>query len=393
MIKLGNDDVVDIRSGSIPVEKVYQGTNLVWTRTRIAGRDWDFQQGFTDLVSDILIESVCWGGDKWCAIGHDGCFTSPDGVTWTFQEDFRNKINASDSPYNVGIMLSITWKENMLGGPCFCAVGWDMTLTSPDGVTWTRHPRYPAIYLWEEVIWYGGRPDDNPADEDYSFMVLGDQSNFLRGNPQGGLDWYYGEPGSTDLWKAIGIVPLYTAAYAYDPSTRSQTIVVIGGNNTVINACATSNNFLNWTESPNLSQVMGRDKQYKVIWAGNQFVSVGSSNSCATSPDGVIWTRQRDLDYVIRNAFQQISVPITDIVWTGSELCAVGWRGVCATSPDGVTWKARKDLQNAIISSDGYEDSYGNWLWVKSIAWNGNQYCAVGTFQLDTGSSFCVTSP
>lgn len=382
-INFGNTGIADIKFGDNQISKVYQGIDLVWSRD--TGIAWEYQDGYFDLGLEGQLQSVCWGGDKWCAVGSNGiCVTSPDGVTWTKQEDFLNKIVAGGSPYTW--MESVTWKENMPGGPCFCAAGWDNILTSPDGITWTRRPDNFARYIWSEVIWYGGRPDDDPADEYYEFMVVGERSNFLRGNPQGGVDWYQQ---SSDLPQAIGTPSLKSVAYAYDPSNRSQTIVVIAKDN----KCATSNNFINWTERPGLSQVAspGFKEQYKVIWTGTQFVTIGADNTCTTSPNGVTWTLQRDLDNVIGSAFN-MGAPLYDVVWTGSELCAVGFKGICATSPDGVTWTPQKNLQKAIIESKDYDpDKFDS---VESIAWNGDQFCAVGTFDLsgNYNRGYIVTS-
>ena len=68
----------------------------------------------------------------------------------------------------------------------------------------------------------------------------------------------------------------------------------------------------------------------KVNYGGGQFVAVGESSGCMTSPDGATWTSRT------------ISTGDWRDVFYGNGLyVAVGRSGAIATSPDGITWTSR----------------------------------------------------
>ena len=364
-IKFGRTEISDIKFGNNQISKVYHGNNLVW-QLPAPQMEWTYQPGLASAWgSTETIYDCVWGGDKWCAIGNKGlCVTSSDGVNWTKQEDLRFKISSNGGSYFS--MQSISWQEKMPGGPCFCVVGDESILTSPDGITWTYYYRPTGMpnILWKNVIWYGS---DGPTETWYEFWVTGNESQFIVGNPQGGTPW---QQQSSDLPSVIGSTYLESAAYSFDPNTRSQKFLVLGRDN----KCATSTNLITWTSQPGLSYVMGADAQKQVIWTGNQFVTVGTNNKCATSPDGATWTRRSNLDTVIQDEFN-LSGIFYDVTWNGSELIAVGSRGICATSPDGIEWQAQPGLKEVIDAAL----NPGSFWEINSVAWNGSQYLAVGS--------------
>lgn len=110
----------------------------------------------------------------------------------------------------------------------------------------------------------------------------------------------------------------------------------------------------NWT-----ARAMPTGSYYAVAWNGSVFCAVGSSNACATSPDGLEWTART----ISAGSYWGIA-------WNGSVFCAVG-TNVCATSPDGTTWTPRT------IPAGTYN----------AVAWNGSVFCAAGA------ASKCATSP
>ena len=136
--------------------------------------------------------------------------------------------------------------------------------------------------------------------------------------------------------------------------------------------CATSPDGITWTKRPSLAAVLN-ERLESVAWSGNLFCAVGDKGVCATSPDGITWTSRPSL------ASQVGTVQLNTIIWNGNQFCTVGMAGACATSPDGITWTNQPDLSNKVNYTYG-NDFYG-------LAWDGSQFCTVGKVGL------CGTSP
>ena len=177
-----------------------------------------------------------------------------------------------------------------------------------------------------------------------------------------------------------------------------------------------------------------------VVWAGAQFVAVGSSDgegtkpgTVLTSPDGVTWTSRvagtnSTLKAVIRNGAQLVAVGtqggivtstdgitwtartsnttehLNALTWTGSQYVAVGYHGTVLTSPDAVTWTLRPSATPNIqlksvaasgsmivaIGVEGYLQSSPDGItWttrpnpeaftitISGITWNGTKFAAI----------------
>jgi hypothetical protein len=140
---------------------------------------------------------------------------------------------------------------------------------------------------------------------------------------------------------------------------------------------------------------------YRIVWAGNQFVAVGSLDPPATgavaltSPDGITWTN---------HAMYAGANPV-DIAWNGSRFVAVG--GETVTSVDGTTWQQTGSgmvsasaiawngqsflacgMTSCYTSSDGNQWTGGIQLsgnhtaTVSGLAWGNNKWVAVGAYSL-----------
>jgi hypothetical protein len=90
-----------------------------------------------------------------------------------------------------------------------------------------------------------------------------------------------------------------------------------------------------------------------VAWGGSHYVAVGMSGGIFSSPDGLVWTKQKS----------GTNVPLDDVLWDGKQFVVVGWDGRILTSPDGATWASQ---------------TLGSTLHFNGIAWNGTQYVVVG---------------
>ena len=84
---------------------------------------------------------------------------------------------------------------------------------------------------------------------------------------------------------------------------------------------------------------------------------------------GVEWTSQSGLNSVV-------STTIKSVTWDGTQFCAVGYSGKCVTSPDGVTWTNQSSFTTTVSETS-----------MRSVVWDGTQFCAVGN------SGKCATSP
>jgi hypothetical protein len=160
-------------------------------------------------------------------------------------------------------------------------------------------------------------------------------------------------------------------------------------------AILTSTDGINWTANTFFLPHVGLSS---IAWSGNQFVVVGFAliNNLPyavilTSPDGIEWKERNSA---------AIPSQLNDVIWTGAEFLAVGG-SVCAKSPDGINWsttvaptmyqviftgKKYVGVGNGVfISNDGIawtQTKAGNNLlyFLRSIAWSGTGYVAVGNF-------------
>jgi|GEM_PF-2470275 hypothetical protein len=161
-------------------------------------------------------------------------------------------------------------------------------------------------------------------------------------------------------------IPLASTVHLNSVIWADNQFITIGNDGIIL----TSLDGINWTQ-----RISGTvNTLYDITWSGSQFVVVGDNGTILTSPDGIIWTqRVSGLTYS----------PLYDITWSGTQFVAVGAesfdRGnLILTSPDGITW-------SRILS--GLTD-----IPLRGITWSGTQFVAVG-FDDNTASGTVVTSP
>lgn len=107
----------------------------------------------------------------------------------------------------------------------------------------------------------------------------------------------------------------------------------------------TSTDTINWT-----SQSVGTGLHHTdVIFAGGQFIVIGSTGSIFTSPNGLIWTQRTS----------NTTVQLYSITHSGSLYLAVGFNSTTVRSPDGITWTVVAGSSNIMWAA-----AYGNGLFV-----------------------------
>jgi hypothetical protein len=228
-------------------------------------------------------------------------------------------------------------------GALFVAVG-DEIFTSTDAVTWTeRSAGFSGTLL--DVTWNGRQ-----------FISVGQFTGGAVLTSPDGFTWTAQQVPSNNSAALRGVAASSTRSIAVGSQNLTQGPLPAKG------IMLSSTDGIAWTQV----QMPVSATLEKIVWAGNQFVAVGTLDPPAsgavalTSPDGVTWTN---------HAMVSGASP-TDIAWNGSRFVAVG--GEVVTSVDGVTWQqATADAASA-------------------IAWNGQSFLACGMAGCSTSSD--VTS-
>lgn len=203
------------------------------------------------------------------------------------------------------------------------------------------------------IVWDGSK-----------WVAVGDGASCATS--QDGINW----TGRPSLYSVMGFVNFFGLAW------NGNIFCAVGGGGTGqtfgMADCATSPDGITWTRRPSLDAVLS-ERLESVAWNGNLFCAVGDKGVCATSPDGITWTSRPSL------ASQVGTVKLNRIIWNGEQFCTIGMSGACATSPDGITWTNQPDLSRKVTYTYG-NDFYG-------LAWDGKQFCTTGKVGI------CGTSP
>jgi len=188
---------------------------------------------------DTLI-SVAYGNGLFVAVGTNVIMTSPDGITWTVQTEPNLEY----------------WTSVVYANGIFVAVGQNSTVTtSPDGINWTE--RTAPNGFWRSVAYGNGM-----------FAAGGDSGAFMT-SPDG-ITWttksIYGD------WYSIA----YGNGLFVAPSADGDGHVL------------TSPDGITWTSR----STVGTYEWESVTYAAGVFVSVSYEGHVMTSPDGINWTNQ-----------------------------------------------------------------------------------------------------
>jgi photosystem II stability/assembly factor-like uncharacterized protein len=89
------------------------------------------------------LNSIIWNGSEFLAVGDDVPLTSPDGITWTRQ--------VSGAPYEPYGLNSVAYS-----GKQYVSVGgYGDAFTSADGITWTSAFSHTVDSYLKSICWSG----------------------------------------------------------------------------------------------------------------------------------------------------------------------------------------------------------------------------------------------
>lgn len=204
--------------------------------------------------------------------------------------------------------------------------------TSSDTINWTKRYSGTAKSLWG-AVWNGSQ-----------FVVVGETGTILT-SPDG-IVWTVRSSG--------------TSTNLSDVSWNGERFVAVGNYGTIL----TSPDGTSWTsQTSNFPTPTGG--LAKVIWANNQFVTVGVGLSgglvgvILTSPDGISWSSRTT----------NVTSNINGIAWDGSKYLAMASGEKVLTSSDGITW--------TLHTIDPYINLTGG-----DILWDGSQFIQLLQLQL-----------
>lgn len=323
---------------------------------------------------------VIWDGAQFLSVGtssgSEGCYTSPNGITWTLRASTTGITTPRVVVYSssLGLYLAggtggtimassptgVTWTQRGSGiftaqvndvkwnGTMFVAVGsgTNTIAYSYDGVNWIG---LGATYLTftvsgNGVVW---------AAELGLWVASGDGTNQILTSPDG-INW---TPRS-------GTGPFQQVSdLAWSPSKNLWVATGVG-----THALATSTDAITWTPRTGLSLFSTRG--YAVMWSSvhNLFIAGGQgTNTILTSPDGITWTARTS----------PMTTTVQGFGFNGSRYVAVGsGTNVFATSDDGITWTGQG---SSGITTSG-----------QSVAWSPSLSLWVAT---GSGTNAFATSP
>lgn len=300
---------------------------------------------------------------------YDGTYTSSDLVNWT--------LTQSAFPYNERYGMSAkSLTYHSTSDKFYISATFNSIWSTVDGTSWTmvRGNHWLGVsFNWLSNNATGGIPSGintngfNTSSGGGCFRYFSNSSKYIFGLASG----IYQNIISSDItnvatWSKMTYPTLNTSVdVAYSPTLNRY--VVFGGISVDYSSDLTT-----WSTSttgltapvPSIS---------RVIWAGNQFVAVGTptnnsssittSQAVMTSPDGITWTR-RAVPGTARldGTYHKYLV---DIAYGNSTYVAVGGMNnsnpsgltngaTVATSTDGATWTARQE--------GTYTTNYSYWL-------------------------------
>jgi hypothetical protein len=234
---------------------------------------------------------------------------------------------------------SVVWNGSLL-----VAVGDSgIVLTSSDGINWTQQATGTGLNL-RAIAWYADR-----------FVAVGDSGKIL--SSQDALVWTAEYSGTTRSLRAV--------------AGGAGNYVVVGDWGTVLVSSDDTSWIVDKISDENLNIV---------VWAGQNFVA-GGRNAFLTSTDGTAWVTFPEVRYWAP------AITFFDFTWGGEKLVGVGSMARCtiANSCGGMPY-----YPYGFTTISSHSDSLPYWNEIltevkadlRSIAWNGSLYFAVGgTFQ------------
>lgn len=384
--------MLESSSGSIASMLSYKnGRFVVVSDNNIAGAYSD--DGGTTWASMTVgasVPIVKSNGSMFIAIGGNATtgvgYSSTDGVTWTVQASFASAWNLASTDPRAAV-----WT-----GSRFIAVGYNKSVYSTDGITWTAGTLTGGIDA-TSITSSGGLN-----------AVLGDSSGYLLTTSDGGVTWsqvttfrtMWGLTPITDLiWTGsayIAVGPKGKCARSTDGTNWSMvslTSVLFGGSvhqlalsgGNVIAAGTTgavlrsTDHGATWSQLSIVASAPA-NRQLPVVSGhhdGTTYRMVGHNGVLLESTNGLDWALSYISGATNQPNYQESAYGLSAIAKNpAGRFVVVGWAGSCRTSLDGITWSVTNSLGSVLVSAG-----------VLALVWANNQ------FVVTANSGKCATSP
>jgi hypothetical protein len=307
------------------------------------GLNWSQVMISHSLIGTAILNRIVWNGTKFVVTGMGAIYTSNDGLRWT--EIIPNpSMKIADNRFH-----NIVWtgsKFVIFSHPKFSYI-----YTSSDGITWSRvaNTNLPILVMDVEyspaLNLYVGVSDCASIYSSYDLVtwtlqngggcsglktplpglstIVYDGTNFIAMGRGGNM--YISADG-------ISWVNHITGSFNYTASFNNGIGAIALGSGGSIQYSADGG--INWT----LQKTSVTNTYYDIIWAGGQYVAVGSGVS--TSPDGYNWTQQSVPPGIgiFTSGGVGYAVYLNAAAYSGTKYVAVGYSSTIIVSNDGKNW-------------------------------------------------------
>jgi hypothetical protein len=286
---------------------------------------------------------VVWMGTKFVAVGGNVLLSSPDGITWT--------------PVDMGLggsgnLYSIAWTgQRLIATTNISSMGTATYYYSTDGITWGAG-ELPRLFANQNGPIYASATD--------SMVYIGSQSStnrYIARSPDHGVTWF------VDTLPPVPTVngPITTLNHF---ARQGSLIVGVGSNG--ISATSTGDGIWTWrTDMGSFPRPYGGVYDYtmqSIVSTGSHVVAVGYSGHVMRSTDGITWPTPRIAGGIPNQEPGSSTGDLTGVAYTGNTLVAVGNGTTVVSADGGVNW-------SIVQTNTGY---------MRAIAWSGTRLVAVG---------------
>jgi len=289
------------------------------------------------IESYYRIDHVIWDGKQFIGSGRDSIIYSTDGFTWKvkklvniipYDSDIKGSAYVKDLYYDGQVVIGVIAADEFYANVKF--------ISSTNGENWTVSQKYAG---WLHAV----------ASNGSRFVSLGGYSNEV--NEKGIVGAY---SMNKSQWQYTVDIEQERFAYrnndSWDILWDQRRFVAVGRGNLVY-ASSDGSTWELLGEIPVQSASKNKEDVWfsSIVWNGQQYTAVGGVNKgaysfhaiAATSQDGVSWQVQ-ELPY--------IKTSLHDVIWANNQFVSIGNTGNVLISEDGLSW--RNTYEELIVSSE-----------------------------------------
>lgn len=379
-ISLNNTNVralAGVPSGTITMPTDFWGksTGTLYTT-------WTYRGETTVSRTSTARNAIAWGNSTFVWVNGNStashlCYTSPDGITWTYQAGLAAAATAAfgantfQNNFNIIYFNSLFVAISITRGACY---------TSPDGITWT----YRASF----VTAAGSLGTGYIGSDQVLLITSGAQLIFIdpvSSKPirtTDGITWTAGTAGTGLAWGCCW--------------SNTKYVLLGSAGITTTPRVSTSTTGSTWTTeaTSNLPTLIGTSKMTArspmatngtVIVVVIRTPAAATTMRCFTSPagNGVTWTERAGFAALSPSMLALDAPRQTNIVWTGEQFVLINYYQ-CFTSPDGITWSLQPNYES-LANTYGYGTESG-------IGWNGTKLTMLTPSLIASPSLTTITS-